>query len=148
MDNRAAVVFGATDGLVLILGLVLGLAISRQPALSVWHAALSGGVAEFGGMALAQYWGDPERNKVAALCNGGACCLVVLAAGLPFAFLADGPATGIASLVIVLFGLAVTWMRAETGWLALARTFGLLLAAAVLTAAANYLPHILHALLD
>jgi hypothetical protein len=139
MNNRGATVFGAADGLTLILGLVLGLAVSSQPGLSVWHAALSGGLAEFGGMALGQYWADPKRDKVAALCNGLAACVVVVACGVPFACMARGPATGIAGIMIVLFGLAVTWLRAETGWSALFKTFALLAAAAALSVVANLL---------
>lgn len=137
--NRGALVFGAADGLVLILGLVLGLAIAHQSSAAVWHAALSGGVAEFGGMALAQYWSDPERNKVSALVNGSACCAVVIISALPFAFMSSGAAAVISGICIALFGLGVTLLRSEAGWVALLRTFGMLLAAAALSAGANWL---------
>lgn len=135
--RAGAVVFGAADGLTLILGLVLGLAVSRQPDSAVWHAALSGGVAELGGMALGQYWSDPGKDKVSAACNGLAGMTCIIVSGLPFAFLSGGPAVVVSSLVITVFGAAIAWLRAEPGWLAVVHTFGLLLAAAVLSAAAN-----------
>jgi VIT family protein len=140
MGNRKlAAVFGAADGLALILGLVLGLAVSRQPGGAVWHAALAGGVAEFGGMALGQYWSDPGKDKIAALCNGAAGMAAVICPGVPFAVMAGGIAVGVSAVAVACFGLAITWMRSESGWLAFARTFGLLLAAGALSAASGLL---------
>jgi hypothetical protein len=132
-------VFGAADGLSLILGLILGLAVSRQPSSAVWHAALAGGVAEFGGMALGQYWSDPGRDKTGALLNGGAGATAVIASGAPFAITAGAPAVGMAAAIVAAFALAVTFLREEPGWLAVARTFGLLLAAGALSAASGLL---------
>jgi VIT1/CCC1 family predicted Fe2+/Mn2+ transporter len=138
--RAGALVFGAADGLTLILGLVLGLAVSMQPGAAVWHAALSGGVAEFGGMALGQYWSDPDKNKTLAVLNGGASALTVIVAGLPFLLTSGAGAVVLALGIIAGFGAAVAWLREEPGWLAVARTFGLLLAAAALSAGANLIP--------
>lgn len=138
-ERRGAVVFGASDGLTLILGLMLGLALARQPDSSIWHGALAGGLAEFGGMALGQYWSDPARNKVTALCNGLAAAATVIMAGVPFAVMSGVPAVGTAAVVIFCLGLAVTWLREETGWVAALHTFGLLLLAGGLGAASGLL---------
>lgn len=135
--RRGAMAFGAADGLTLILGLMLGLAISKQPNIAVWHAALAGGVAEFGGMALGQYWSDPEQDKVAAVANGGAGCFAILLAGAPFAVMAGYTALGVAAVIVTALALAITWLREETGWLAASHTFGLLLAAGGLSAASG-----------
>lgn len=136
-SRKGAVVFGAADGLVLVLGIILGLAVARQPALSVWHAALGGGLAEVGGMALGQYWSDPERDKTAALANGAACAACTLAAGSPFAAMSLGPATAVAAGIISCLALVVTWLREEKGLTALAKTFGMLLVASALAAASG-----------
>lgn len=132
-------VFGAADGLTLVLGLILGLAVARQPSAAVWHAALGGGVAEFGGMALGQYWSDPNRDKVAALCNGAAAAVACISAGAPFAVLSGVAAIGVAMVVVTCAGIAITLGREESGWLAFARTFGLLILAAALSGASGLL---------
>lgn len=140
MTSRSgAVVFGAADGLTLILGLILGLAVAHQPGSSIWHAALAGGIAEFGGMSLGQYWSDPNRDKFAALCNGTAGAASVVGSGAPFAVMSGVPAVGVSAVIIVLVGMAITFLRAEPGWQSTVRTFGLLLAAGGLSAASGLL---------
>lgn len=141
MDSkrRGAATFGAVDGLTLILGLMLGLAISRQPNLAVWHAALAGGVAELGGMALGQYWSDPARDKVTAVFNGGAGAVAIIGAGAPFAAIPGYGALVVAAVIVAAMAAGITWLRDETGWLAVFRTFGLLAMAGTLSAASGLL---------
>jgi VIT1/CCC1 family predicted Fe2+/Mn2+ transporter len=91
-------------------------------------------------MALAQYWADPDKDKVSALFNGGASAVTVVVPGLPFALMPRTPAVVLGAILIVLFGIALTWLRKETGWAAAARTFGLLLCAAALSVGANVVP--------
>lgn len=140
-SRTGAMVFGGADGLSLILGLILGLAIAHQPSDAVWHTALAGGLAEFGGMALGQYWSDPEKDKVSAAVNGAASAVTVIVSGVPFATMSGTPAVAVSAVIIILFGVAITWLREETGWLALFHTFGLLMLAGALGAVSGLLLH-------
>lgn len=125
------------DGLTLVIGLILGLAVASQSAASVWHAALGGGLAEFGGMALGQYWSDEGRDKVAAALNGAACAVATIATGAPFAITHGLPAVLAAMVIAVVLAGVVSWLREETGVQAIARTFGLLVIAGLLSAASG-----------
>lgn len=137
MRIRGPLVFGMVDGATLVLGLFLGEVVARQSGAALWHAALGGGLAEFGGMGLGQYWAQPEDGKLAALANGGGCALTTIIAGLPFAFAGRGVATVISAVLIFLAGVLICMLREETGTLAVARTFGLLLAAGLLSGASG-----------
>lgn len=134
---RGPLVFGMVDGSVLVLGLFLGEVVAGQSSAALWHAALGGGLAEFGGMGLGQYWAQPEDGKLAAFANGAGCALTAIIAGLPFAFLGRTAATIASAVIITLVAIAICLLRAETGKLAIARTFGLLLAAGVLSGASG-----------
>jgi hypothetical protein len=130
---RGPLVFGMVDGSTLVLGLFLGELVSRQSGSALWHAALGGGLAELGGMSLGQYWASPEDGKLSAATNGVACALTATIAGLPFALLSRSPATIVSASLIVAEAIAICLLREETGKLAIARTFGLLLAAGLLS---------------
>lgn len=127
--RRGAAVFGTADGLTMVLGLIAGLAVALQPSAAVWHASLAGGIAELGGMSLGQYWGDPDKDKVAAALNGGACCAASILAGLPFLLLSRGLAITVSLIITGLIACLVTLAREETGLMAAVRTFGLLIVA-------------------
>lgn len=131
--NRGALVFGMADGLTLVLGLILGEIIAHQPAVAIWHAALGGGLAEFGGMALGQYWSDPERRKLPALLNGAGCAFATLLSGSPFALSGSILAIGTSLLIIFLLAVTICFLREEAGLTGIIRTFGLLLAAGLLS---------------
>lgn len=140
LDSRSgALVFGMTDGVTLVLGLFLGLVVSRQSAGALWHAALGGGLAELGGMSLGQYWSSPEAGKLAAFLNGAGCAAATIIAGVPFAFLPKVTATIVSSLVIFAIGVLICVLREETGKKAVARTFGLLALAGALSGASGLL---------
>jgi hypothetical protein len=133
MTVRAPLVFGMVDGSALVLGLFLGLIVSRQSSSALWHAALGGGLAAFGGMSLGQYWSAPEMGKVAALVNGAGTAGTTILAGLPFAIFHRTVAIIVSAALIVAAAVAICFLREETGRLAVARTFGLLLAAGAMS---------------
>lgn len=137
MKWHGPLVFGMVDGSVLVLGLFLGEVVAGQSSAALWHAALGGGLAEFGGMSLGQYWAQPEDGKLSAFANGAGCALTCIVGGLPFAFLARGVATIVSAVVIFLVGVLICILREETGKLAVMRTFGLLTAAGVLSGASG-----------
>lgn len=140
MNSRTgALVFGMTDGAVLVLGLFLGEIVSGQTGSALWHAALGGGLAELGGMSLGQYWSTPEAGKLAAFLNGAGCAAATIIAGAPFAFLSRIMATIVSALVIFVIGVVICWLREETGKEAIARTFGLLALAGALSGASGLL---------
>ena len=135
--ETGALVFGMVDGATLVLGLLLGMVLSHQPGAAVWHAALGGGLAELGGMGLGQYWSDPRKDKLAALANGAGCCVTTIAVGAPFAVLSRAPAAIVSGVLIGAVAVLICVLRAETGWLAVARTFGLLIIAGALSGASG-----------
>lgn len=132
-----SLVFGMTDGAVLVLGLFLGEVVSRQSSSALWHAALGGGLAELGGMSLGAYWADPDRDKKSAALNGIGCSAATIAAGAPFAGLSEVLATVVSAAIILVIGVLICILREETGWLAVARTFGLLAVAGLLSGASG-----------
>lgn len=141
MNNRASsLVFGMTDGVVLVLGLFLGEIVSRQTGAAIWHAALGGGLAELGGMSLGQYWAQPAAGKLSAALNGVGCAAATIAAGAPFAFAWPRAAATLgSSMIIVTIAVIICVLREETGWSAIAHTFGLLLIAGALSGASGLL---------
>jgi hypothetical protein len=130
---RPPLVFGMVDGSSLVLGLFLGEIVSRQSSSALWHAALGGGLAAFGGMSLGQYWSAPEMGKLAALVNGAGTAGTTILCGLPFAVFGRTVATIVSASLIAVAGVAICLLRDETGMVAVARTFGLLLAAGLMS---------------
>jgi hypothetical protein len=137
MKVRGPLVFGMTDGAVLVLGLFLGLIVSKQSGAALWHAALGGGLAELGGMSLGQYWATPAIGKVAAGLNGAGCALTTIICGAPFAFLGRTAATVAAAALIVVSAVIICLLRTERGWVAVTHTFGLLLLAGAMSGASG-----------
>ncbi len=133
MKVRGPLVFGMVDGCTLILGLFLGEIIARQSGAALWHAALGGGLAELGGMSLGQYWATPEAGKASAACNGLGAASTAIIAGLPFALSSRHLATIISAALIIAEAVIICVLREETGKVAVARTFGLLLAAGAMS---------------
>lgn len=131
-QRREPVILGAADGLVIVLGLVVGLAVARQPGSAVWHSALAAGAAELVGMSAGVWLSTGERAQAAA-CGIASLAACVLPA-LPYA-LAGGVRALAATLALVLaVGALIAWLRPQRGAAAVAQTFGVLGAAAVLTA--------------
>jgi VIT1/CCC1 family predicted Fe2+/Mn2+ transporter len=132
--KRAPLVLGAADGLTLILGLTAGLA--RMPHALV-HAAISGGLAELVGMSAAVWLSDAKGGFLVALGCGIATLAACVIPVLPYVFTGGWEALSASLVLVCLVGAAVSWLRPERGWLAVAETYGVLLAAAVLCFAAS-----------
>ena len=129
-------VFGMSDGVAIILGLLVTLA--GQPH-ALFRAALGASLAELVGMTAGQWLSDGESGFWAALINGGAACAACLIPALP-ALAGKGIGVGAAAVILVVAVAAViSWLRPEKGVLAVVQTYGILLAAAGLCAAAGAL---------
>ena len=134
MDSEASV-FGAADGLTLVIGLIMGL--YRTPHFLI-QAAVSGGLAELVGMS-AGYWLSHKRTHVmAALTCGVASCLGCIIPSLPYTAM-KGPAALLAALgIAVVVGGLIAYLRPEHGWLAIVETYGILIGAGLLTFGVSY----------
>jgi VIT family len=130
-------ILGGADGLVIVLGLVTGLAVSRQSPGAVWHAAVAGGLAELVGMTAGMWLSEGEAGFKVALTCGLAAMGACVVPAVPYA-VAGGFAALLASVVLVaVTAAAISWLRPERGFLAVAQTYGILVAAAVLCTAAG-----------
>lgn len=127
-------VFGMSDGVAIILGLLVTLA--GQPH-ALFRAALGASLAELVGMTAGEWLSDGESGFGAALVNGSAAFAACLIPALP-ALAGKGIGVGAAAiaLVAVVAGV-ISWLRPEKGILAVVQTYGILLAAAGLCAAAG-----------
>jgi len=129
-------VFGAADGVTIVLGLLVTLA--GQPH-ALFRAALGASLAELVGMTAGEWLSDGESGFWAALTNGGAACAACLIPALP-ALAGGGIGVGVTAIVLVAVVAAViSWLRPEKGVLAVVQTYGILLAAAGVCAAAGAL---------
>ena len=129
-------VFGMSDGVAIILGLLVTLA--GQPH-ALFRGALGAGLAELVGMTAGQWLSDGESGFWAALTNGSAAFAACFIPALP-ALAGDGIGVGAAAIALVAVVAAViSWLRPEKGILAVVQTYGILLAAAGLCAAAGAL---------
>jgi hypothetical protein len=127
-------VFGMSDGVTIVLGLLVTLV--GQPH-ALFRAALGAGLAELVGMTAGQWLSDEESGFLAALANGGAACAACIIPALP-ALAGGGIGVDVVSIVLVAAVAAViSWLRPEKGVLAVVQTYGILLVAAGLCAAAG-----------
>lgn len=128
-------IFGSVDGLTIVVGLVAGLVLSHQAPSALWHAALSGGLAELVGMTSGQRQSDPEGGWPSAVACGLMSALACILPAFPFLFL-SGLSASIASVIAIACVCAfITWLRPEKGWKAVTQTYGLTIAAGILCAA-------------
>lgn len=131
---KAPVTFGGADGVVIALGLVVSL--TGQPH-ALWRAALGAGLAELVGMTAGQWLSDGDGGSGAALANGTAACTACILPALPY-LAASGITAMATSLALVAgIGALISWLRPERGVLAIAQTYGILIAAALLCAAVS-----------
>lgn len=135
--QRAPIIFGAVDGLTVILGLIAGLVVSGQSSAAVWHSALGGGLAELVGMAAGQRQSAPEDGIADAVACGAASGLGCIVPAAPYLVASGVAALVPALLLVVAVAGLVTWLRPQKGWGAVAETYGVLVGAAVLSAAAS-----------
>lgn len=135
--HREAAVFGVVDGLVVVLGLLMGTIAAHEPHLDVWHAALSGGLAEFVGMTAAKLKAEhmPWKSSLACGLMAGAACIIP---AIPYFYSEDDWSV----LVSVLTGLAVvggiTWLSKFRSWRTFGETVLVLLIAGALTYAGSF----------
>jgi hypothetical protein len=132
---------GLADGLTTGIGLALGMSVAHQPHLAVWSAGLSGGISAFPGMSSGKYQSDPQEGKLAAVVCGLATTVGSVAVAVPY--LVSSGTVALACALAVAFVLCgvVAVIRPQTGWRAVALSYGITAAAAVLvTLAALALP--------
>lgn len=131
---RAPVVFGAADGVTALIGLSVPLA-AAAPG-QVFRTALGVGLAELVGMTAGQWLSDSGSGFRPALANGAASLAGCAVPALPY-LLWHGAAALVPAIALVLAAAAaISWLRPERGFLAVAQTYGVLAAAAALCAIA------------
>jgi len=126
--------FGAADGVTIVLGLLVSL--TGQPH-ALFHAALGAGLAELVGMTAGQWLSDGESGFGIALANGGAAFAACVLPALPYLAAGGIGAMGASLGLVAATAAVICWLRPEKGLLAVVQTYGILLAAAVLCAAAS-----------
>ena len=125
---RSPVILGAADGVTLVMGLTMSLL--AQPH-AVWHAALGSALAEFVGMTASLWLSDGSLGFWRSLACGAASMVACALPAVPY-LLGVPFALGWAILLMIAVGSAIAWLRPERGAGAIAKTFGVLLAAALL----------------
>jgi VIT1/CCC1 family predicted Fe2+/Mn2+ transporter len=126
-DLKRVAVFGACDGLGIVLGLIAGMIVSHQPAHAVWAAALSGGIAELFSMANGQRISDSSSGWLPAVAIGIASLAGCALPAIPYALGSGTPALIAALALCAAVAAVISWARPEKGALAIVETFGLLL---------------------
>lgn len=133
---RKQATFGAADGLVLALGLVVSL--TGHPDALV-HAAIGAGLAELVGMSAGAYLSDSDAGYWPALANGAAALAACVVPALPYLLAHGLAALGPSLALVAIVAGAISWLRPERGLLAWVQTFGILLIAAGLCFAASFI---------
>jgi hypothetical protein len=131
---KRQVTFGAADGVTIILGLLVSL--TGQPH-ALFRAALGAGLAELVGMTAGQWLSDGESGFGAALANGGAAFAACLIPALPYLAAKGWPAMAVSLALVAGVAGVISVLRPEKGVLAVVQTYGILLVAAGLCAAAS-----------
>ena len=125
-DLQRVAVFGAADGLGIVLGVIAGLIVSHQSPRAVWAAAISGGLAEFFSMANGERISDRESGWAAALAIGAASFAGCVIPAIPYSFAAGTAALAVALGLCAAVAALISRARPERGVLAILETFGLL----------------------
>lgn len=135
-STRATAIFGASDGLVASVALVL-VTESRGPHI-VLLAVLALVIAEGLGMAASDFLSKPEVGVRDACIMGVATSVAIVGPGVPW-FFATGSAAMTATLIVaVLFAAVIAQLR-PGGWATWLQTFGVLTAVAGIAAGAGHL---------
>ncbi len=127
-------ILGAADGVVIVLGLLLSLAI-HQPG-AIWHAAVGAGLAELVGMTSGMWLSDGRSGFVPALVCGAAAGSACVAPAVPYLVATGGLALAASLALIAATAAVISWLRPERGVLAVVQTYGVLITAAGLCTAA------------
>jgi hypothetical protein len=131
-EQRVGAILGAADGLTLAVSLIFG----RSPG--VFHAALDAGIGEFVGMGAALYLSSDKRDFWAALACGLATLLGCVLPAVPLAISSNWDMRLISVDIALLVAFAICWLRPEKGWVAIAETYGVILAAAGICFAVSF----------
>lgn len=125
-DLTRVAVFGGADGLGIVLGLIAGMIVSRQPAHAVWAAALSGGIAELFSMANGQRISDSSSGWLPPLAIGTASLAGCALPAVPYSFSSGSAALAASLALCAAVAAVISWARPEKGALAVLETFGLI----------------------
>ncbi len=136
VDTEAAV-FGAIDGLVVVLGLIAGMLVAHYGHGAVWHASLSGGLAELAGMTAGKRKSDGSSWIVSITCGFAAFIGAVLPA-IPYLVAGGFYVLMLSLLITMAVAFVATWLTKERTGRALLETFALLVFAAALTVAGGF----------
>lgn len=135
---RQQAVFGTVDGVTSVLGLLVTL--TDQPHALV-KASIGVGLAELVGMTAGAWLSADEDHTefLPAFTNGIAACAAILLPAVPYLFLHGWTAIVVAILCIVLIAGAISWARPEKGFVAVIKTYGVLIVAAAICTAAAFI---------
>lgn len=131
-QSRMAVL-GSVDGLVMFMGIVFGILVSHHGGSAAWHAALGGGTGELVGMTAGIHESEPSAGWGKALICGAAGAVACVLPAVPFLFWSQWAALWAAMGISVALGAVIAWLRPEHGWRAIADTYLVLFAAAILS---------------
>jgi VIT1/CCC1 family predicted Fe2+/Mn2+ transporter len=132
-DNRVAAILGAADGLTIVVALIFG----RNAA--VFHAALDAGIGEFIGMGAALYLSDARKRIAPAFVCGMCTLLGCVLPAIPYAVSSGNIARGVSVVIAIGLAAVVCKLRPDKGWIAVAETYGVLAASALLCFAVSLL---------
>lgn len=136
-SSRVAAILGAADGLTIAISFVFG----RDPA--VFHSALDAGIGEFVGMGAALYLsadGGENKKLIPALVCGLTTLVACVLPALPYLAIGGNLARLLSAAVAAIVAALVCKIRPEKGWVAVAETYGVLIAAGLLCFLASLVP--------
>ena len=117
-------IFGAYDGLTVVLGVLLSL--TGHPEL-VFPTALGVAIAEGVGMAAGEWLSNDQSTPLAAGVMGAAVLVGGVAPAVPWLWLRGWPALALSVVVLVAIGGVIAWLRNDRGaGRALVETYGVL----------------------
>ncbi len=135
-STRSTAIFGASDGVVAALALVLATASHGPRVVLVTLLGLL--VAEGLGMAASEFLSDPAMSLRQSTVMGISTSLAIIAPGIPWLF-TRGPSAELGSVIVaVMIGAVIAQVR-PGGWQTWATTFGVLTIVASIAAGAGHL---------
>jgi FtsH-binding integral membrane protein len=134
--TRTTTIFGASDGLVASIALIL--ATMTHGRRVVVAAVIGLFIAEGLGMAASQFLSDPERNLRQALLMGAATSVTIIVPAVPWIF-SSGGANVVGSCVIALVFAGLISHARPGGWSTWLQTYGVLVGVGAIAAMAGRL---------
>lgn len=133
---KSTCVFGASDGLVAAIALIL--ATSSHGSRIVLAALLGLLVAEGLGMAASEFLSDPKMDLRQAAVMGLSTSLAIIGPGIPWFFTKGSPALLGSGVIAVCLASVIAWVR-PGGWSTWGTTFGVLTIVAAIAAGAGHI---------